>query len=225
MITNLFSSFDPSSSILKMRWLYIALPLILLPSTIGKIKQAQEVTLSKVKETIRKEVKYATTNLQKGTRKMMVTLLIILALINLVALYPQIFSVTAQLSINAPLALTCWLTAISYGWLKKTQHMLAHTLPQGTPVALMNFMVLIETTRVIIRPLTLCVRLTANMIAGHLLMTLLGNAITSRISTINTPLLLAPISLTVLETAVAIIQAYVLATLVTLYSAEVSYDK
>jgi F-type H+-transporting ATPase subunit a len=103
--------------------------------------------------------------------------------------------------------------------------MLAHTLPQGTPVALMNFMVLIETTRVIIRPLTLCVRLTANMIAGHLLMTLLGNAITSRISTINTPLLLAPISLTVLETAVAIIQAYVLATLVTLYSAEVSYDK
>jgi len=62
--------------------------------------------------------------------------------------------------------------------------MLAHLLPQGTPTALMPFIVIIEITRTLIRPITLCVRLTANLIAGHLLITLLGNLLTS-ISTTN----------------------------------------
>ncbi|WP_414887680.1 F0F1 ATP synthase subunit A, partial [Sphingomonas sp. Leaf339] len=53
--------------------------------------------------------------------------------------------------------------------------MLAHLVPQGTPPVLIPFIVCIETIRNIIRPLTLAVRLSANIIAGHLLLTLLGN--------------------------------------------------
>lgn len=98
--------------------------------------------------------------------------------------------------------------------------MLAHLLPQGTPTLLIMFMVIIEIVSNIIRPITLCVRLTANLIAGHLLMSLLGNSLL-RIRKLRAIISLAsPIALTVLESAVACIQAYVFITLITLYTTE-----
>ena len=100
--------------------------------------------------------------------------------------------------------------------------MLSHLVPQGTPTALINFIVIIEAIRNLIRPITLCVRLTANLVAGHLLISLLGRALTQ----INTlPLIIVsvtPLILTLLESAVAVIQAYVFMTLITLYSTEVT---
>jgi F-type H+-transporting ATPase subunit a len=108
-----------------------------------------------------------------------------------------------------------------FGWVKNTNHILAHLVPQGTPGALINFMVLIELVSNLIRPITLCVRLTANIIAGHLLISLLGNALV-RISLTGTAfLLIIPIMLTILEAAVACIQAYVFITLITLYTTEI----
>ena len=61
------------------------------------------------------------------------------------------------------------------GGVKAPNSMMAHLVPLGTPVALIPFMVLIELVRNFIRPLTLSVRLAANIVAGHLLLTLLGN--------------------------------------------------
>ena len=61
-----------------------------------------------------------------------------------------------------------------YAWIKETTNALAHLVPLGTPAPLMPFMVVIEVIRNLIRPITLSVRLAANMIAGHLLLTLLG---------------------------------------------------
>jgi len=51
---------------------------------------------------------------------------------------------------------------------------MAHLIPLNTPIILTPFLVLIETIRIIIRPLSLSIRLTANLIAGHLLITLLN---------------------------------------------------
>lgn len=56
-----------------------------------------------------------------------------------------------------------------------TTYMLAHLVPQGTPNILVSFMVCIETIKTIIPPGTLAIRLTANIISGHLLITLLEN--------------------------------------------------
>ena len=53
--------------------------------------------------------------------------------------------------------------------------MLAHLVPVGTPRFLIPVIVIIETVRNIIRPLTLSIRLAANIVAGHLLLTLLGS--------------------------------------------------
>lgn len=101
--------------------------------------------------------------------------------------------------------------------------MFAHLVPQGTPSVLIPFIVLIETIRNIIRPGTLAVRLAANIIAGHLLLTLLGNtgpSITS--SLILSILIFSQILLLTLESAVAIIQSYVFAVLRTLYTREIN---
>ena len=99
--------------------------------------------------------------------------------------------------------------------------MFAHLVPQGTPAALIPFIVLIETIRNVIRPGTLAVRLAANIIAGHLLLTLLGNTGPSLSTSILVLLVIAQILLLILESAVAIIQSYVFAVLRTLYAREV----
>jgi F-type H+-transporting ATPase subunit a len=85
----------------------------------------------------------------------------------------------------------------------------------------MPFIVCIETVRNIIRPLTLSIRLAANIIAGHLLLALLGNQ-GPGISIPLIPLLISTqILLLTLEAAVAFIQAYVFTILRVLYAREV----
>lgn len=84
----------------------------------------------------------------------------------------------------------------------------------------MPFMVVIETIRNIIRPFTLAIRLTANIVAGHLLIVLLNSADPSTPSALAPLLLLAKLALLLLELAVAFIQAYVFSVLVTLYASE-----
>ena len=83
-------------------------------------------------------------------------------------------------------------------------------------------MVLIETVRNVIRPGTLAIRLAANIIAGHLLLTLLGNTGPSIGKALIPVLVVSQILLLVLESAVAVIQSYVFAALRTLYAREVN---
>jgi F-type H+-transporting ATPase subunit a len=83
-------------------------------------------------------------------------------------------------------------------------------------------MVCIETISNVIRPGTLAVRLAANIIAGHLLITLMGNTGPGLAIRLVGLLLIGQIALLMLESAVAIIQSYVFAVLRTLYSSEVN---
>ena len=98
-------------------------------------------------------------------------------------------------------------------------------MPQGAPRALPLFLVIIETIGNIIRAGTLDIRLTANIIAGHLLVTLLGNSGISLSIYILNILIIVQMLLLILESAVAIIQSYVFSILSTLYSREVIYRK
>jgi len=100
--------------------------------------------------------------------------------------------------------------------------MFSHLVPLGTPFPLIPFIVCIETIRNVIRPGTLAVRLSANIIAGHLILTLLGNTGSSFSLYLIPILVIIQIALLTLETAVAFIQSYVISILLTLYSSEVN---
>jgi len=97
-------------------------------------------------------------------------------------------------------------------------------LPIGAPAALNPFLVIIETVSIMVRPITLSVRLTANIRAGHIVLTLIGNYLTTSffISGIFSIALLLRIQVfyTIFEFGIGIIQAYIFCLLITLYSDE-----
>jgi len=141
---------------------------------------------------------------------------------NFLGLFPYIFTASSHITLALTIRLPLWLAFIIFGWLKITKHIFAHLVPQRTPGPLIPFIVLIESIRNIIRPLTLAVRLIANIVAGHLLITLLGNQTATSSGAILTLLILVQITLLTLESAVAIIQSYVFAVLSTLYAREIT---
>ncbi|YP_008083604.1 ATP synthase F0 subunit 6 (mitochondrion) [Python bivittatus] len=159
---------------------------------------------------------------QKWSR-FLISLLIFILLSNLLGLLPYTFTSTSQLSMNMALAIPMWLATVITGLTTKTSSTLAHMLPEGSPTPLIPFMILIETISLFMRPIALGVRLTANITAGHLLMTMISSAALNFFNTYNTLSILMMILLfllTLLEMAVACIQAYVFVLLVTLYLQE-----
>lgn len=95
--------------------------------------------------------------------------------------------------------------------------------PQGTPNILIPFIVIIELIRNVIRPLTLSVRLSANIIAGHLLITLMRQS-HQILGILVVFLVLIQCLLILLEVAVSFIQSYVYSILRVLYSSETNYE-
>lgn len=221
MIRNLFSSFDPSTQILSLNWLRSLIILIIIPINFWLIPSRISLLWIKISKKLHNEFKILIGK-NNGSSLMFTSLLLLIIINNFIGLFPYIFTRTRHLTITLTLALPLWTRFIIYGWFNNTISILAHLVPQGTPPILIPFIVCIETIRNIIRPGTLAIRLTANIIAGHLLLTLLGNT-GARISSILVRILiLTQILLLVLESAVAIIQSYVFAILRTLYSREVN---
>jgi F-type H+-transporting ATPase subunit a len=108
-----------------------------------------------------------------------------------------------------------------FGTVRDYSSILAHLVPPGSPTILLPLIVLVESVSLLIRPITLRVRLAANIIAGHLLLTLCGSICRLRARGIIG--LLGNTILGILEVAVAGIQAYVMVILLCLYADEVSY--
>nr|YP_010254880.1 ATP synthase F0 subunit 6 [Protonemura datongensis]QUA05826.1 ATP synthase F0 subunit 6 [Protonemura datongensis] len=225
MMTNLFSVFDPSTSVmnLSLNWISTILGLTLIPTTFWFMPSRYTLLWNKILLTLHNEFKtlLGPTG-HAGSSFMFISLFSLILFNNFLGLFPYVFTSSSHLTLTLALALPLWLSFMIYGWINHTQHMFAHLVPQGTPAVLMPFMVCIETISNIIRPGTLAVRLAANMIAGHLLLTLLGNTGPSLTYSILSLLIVAQIALLVLESAVAIIQSYVFAVLSTLYSSEVN---
>nr|YP_010257228.1 ATP synthase F0 subunit 6 [Dendronanthus indicus]QVM19052.1 ATP synthase F0 subunit 6 [Dendronanthus indicus] len=151
------------------------------------------------------------------------SLMVFLLLINLLGLLPYTFTPTTQLSMNLALAFPLWLATLLTGLRNQPSISLGHLLPEGTPTPLIPALILIETTSLLIRPLALGVRLTANLTAGHLLIQLISTATVALFSTmpvVSLLTLLVLFLLTILEVAVAMIQAYVFVLLLSLYLQE-----
>nr|BAI77357.1 ATPase subunit 6 [Halieutaea stellata] len=150
-------------------------------------------------------------------------LVLFLMSLNMLGLLPYTFTPTTQLSLSLGLAVPLWLATVIIGLRYQPTMALGHLLPEGTPIPLIPVLVIIETISLLIRPLALGVRLTANLTAGHLLIHLISIASIVLLPLMPTVSLLTMIMLlllTLLEIAVAMIQAYVFVLLLSLYLQE-----
>nr|UNZ93969.1 ATP synthase F0 subunit 6 [Lepas anatifera] len=220
-MTNLFSSFDPMSSSFSSQtnWLSSIIFLLVIFPSFWLSNSKSGIMVNEILHTILKEF----VPLFKSYKNLIffITIFLFILVNNLFGLMPYTFTSTSHLAVSLSLAMSLWLSFMLYGWVNNTKHMFAHLVPLGTPIILMPFMVLIETVSNIIRPITLSVRLAANLTAGHLLLILLGESMVGATPIIILSVTMAQLALMTLEGAVAVIQSYVFATLTTLYASEV----
>ena len=147
-------------------------------------------------------------------------LFIFLLFNNFLGLFPYIFTASRHFSFTLSIRLPVWVGYIIQRFVLQFNYNIAHLVPEGTPGALIPLIVVIESIRLVIRPLTLAIRLAANIVAGHLLLTLLGNQGSSAPVRVVWVLLVALVLLIILECAVSCIQRYVFTILRSLYLGE-----
>nr|ATO90587.1 ATPase subunit 6 [Myotis nigricans] len=221
MNENLFASFiTPTMMGLPIVMLIIMFPSMLFPSTTRLINNR---LVSIQQWLIRMTTKQMMTIHNKKGQTwtlMLMSLIMFIGSTNLLGLLPHSFTPTTQLSMNLGMAIPLWAGTVILGFRHKTKASLAHFLPQGTPLPLIPMLVIIETISLFIQPMALAVRLTANITAGHLLIHLIGGATLALMNISMTTAFITfviLVLLTVLEFAVALIQAYVFTLLVSLY--------
>lgn len=217
MINSLFSSFDPIRSLIRINYIIILVvfitPIMLKLNPLNnRITSVFLSTLTYLESEIKASI---INNNNLGKIKILLAVFFIVLTFNLIGLVPYIFTITAQLLFTLRLSIPFWLAFVLFSLSKNTQHFLAHLVPTGTPIALSQFMVLIESVRQIIRPITLSVRLAANITAGHILIALARAPIL-----IINHMTLALRILFLLELAVAFIQSYVFVVLLSIYLRE-----
>lgn len=217
MITNLFSVFDPATGFLSLNWLRILL-ILTIPLNFWNTPNKILFIIIMINKKLIIEIILHIKKIEPSI--IFVSIFIFILYNNLIGLLPYIFTASSHIRFSLTIALSSWLALILFGWTNKTNHIFCHLVPIGTPTVLIPFIVLIESISNIIRPTSLAVRLTANIIAGHLLISLLGNNLIDNLILITVIIWLF-IGLIIFETAVAFIQSYVFITLSTLYYREI----
>ena len=157
------------------------------------------------------------------------TLFIYVLLANLLGLFPSIpgayhtFTTTSHIAVTLGLALLSISIVIIYGFYKNGLGFLKLFVPSGVPPWLLPLIVLIEFVSFLSRPLSLAIRLFANMLAGHIILKVFAGFIISLlgaggvVSLISIFPFLGTIAITLLELLVAFLQAYVFAILTCIY--------
>lgn len=227
-MNNLFSIFDPSIVFLNLNlnWIRRFIILVVIPSSYWLLKRKRRWLIILIRKYLFKEFSLTLgSNKTPGLVYVFISVFLYIILNNFLGLFPYVFTSSSHLSFTVRLALPLWLGYIRYTTSLNFNSFLSHLVPLGTPYILIPFMVLIELVRRIIRPLTLSVRLAANMVAGHLLLVLISSPLVI-VSWITIRIILIGLFLlTILELAVSIIQAYVFSTLISLYVIEVNSPK
>ncbi|HRI19145.1 MAG TPA: F0F1 ATP synthase subunit A, partial [Burkholderiaceae bacterium] len=141
---------------------------------------------------------------------------------NLFGLIPGSYTVTSQIVVTFAFAALIIGLVIVYGFYKNGMHFLHLFVPSGVSPILMPFIILIEIISFASRPISLSVRLFANMLAGHITLKVFGGFVAmllgAGVYAVISPLpLIAIVLLTAFELLVAFLQAYVFAILTCVY--------
>ncbi|RJG46042.1 MULTISPECIES: F0F1 ATP synthase subunit A [unclassified Mesorhizobium] len=154
---------------------------------------------------------------------MVFSLFMFVLVANLLGLFPYFFTITSHIIVTFMLALLVIGTVVVYGIMKHGFGFFKLFVPQGVPGILVPLVVLIEVISFLSRPISLSVRLFANMLAGHITLKVFAGFVAS-LSTLGAvgvagsilPLAMT-VAITALEFLVAFLQAYVFAVLTCMY--------
>ena len=151
------------------------------------------------------------------------TLFMFVLAANLLGMFPYFFTVTSQIIVTFALSILVIGIVVFYGFFKHGFGFLKLFVPSGVPVVLMPLVIAIEVISFLARPVSLSVRLFANMLAGHITLKVFAGFVVSLgalgalgIGGAILPLIMT-VALTALEFLVAFLQAYVFAVLTCMY--------
>ncbi len=136
---------------------------------------------------------------------------------NLFGMLPYSFTVTSHIAVTFALAMVVFLIVTVVGFYIHGMHFLSLFLPAGTPLWLAPLMVIIEFFAYLAKPVSLSLRLAANMVAGHVLLKVMAGFVISLaiyLKFLPLPLIVILIGF---EIFVALLQAYIFAILSCVY--------
>nr|QFG38898.1 ATP synthase F0 subunit 6 [Colus islandicus] len=228
MLVDIFSSFDDNNqvfmSLYVLMWIFSLMTITLFSSSYWVMSPRWLSVMSIFKDTASSQVFRSYGMNMGGFINIITGLFMFLIVMNMSGLIPYVFSPTSHLAISLSLGLPLWLSLIISAIFFNSGSVIAGLLPMGAPAPLNPFLVIIETVSIMVRPITLSVRLTANMSAGHIVLTLIGNYLTASffLSSFFSMLFLLSIQVlyTIFEFGISMIQAYIFCLLITLYSDE-----
>lgn len=220
MIRNLFSIFDPSMRLFSFSWLSIPICLLFFSSFFWGFSFFYYF-FSKLFSFLIFEINYSMSVVNKGVYFWICSLFTLIFSLNFFAIFPYFFSSTSHLLVTFPVSFSFWLAIIFFLWFNFIFNFLSHLIPSGTPFLLISFIVLVELISNIIRPFALTFRLTANIIAGHLLISLIGTMLVNFSFSFIILGRIFQSLLVFIELGVSLIQAYVFITLLVLYRSEI----
>nr|AXS65400.1 ATP synthase F0 subunit 6 [Coleoptera sp. 15 KM-2017] len=139
---------------------------------------------------------------------------------NIFGMFPYSFTLTSQLNMNLYFSLVFFLVFFFIGWIKFPNMMFSHLTPLGSPNVLSPILVMIEMISMIIRPFTLSIRLTANIVSGHILMEILLSPAENMMVVLKLLIYIIMIPIFLLEMMVCFVQSFVISSLSTLYLSE-----
>ena len=145
------------------------------------------------------------------------SLFIFILFCNLLGMTPYSFTVTSHIIVTFALAILVFLTITIVGFVKHSLRFLTLFLPHGTPLWLAPLMIVIELFTYLARPISLSLRLAANMMAGHVLLKVIAGFTISLmiyLKFLSIPLMVILIGFEIL---IAVLQAYIFTILSCMY--------
>nr|ANJ59911.1 ATP synthase F0 subunit 6 [Nacella magellanica] len=231
MLVDIFSTFDDHNfvflSYYMVMWVFSLISLSLLLSGKWVCFSSLDETIGLLKQVIFSQSSRSFGSKLGGFSLVLAAFFIVLINMNLAGLMPYVFSVTAHLSLSLSFGFPFWLCLIFSGFSYKPLVAASGLLPVGAPSFLNPFLVLVETVSVCFRPLTISVRLVANISSGHIILGLVGSYVSQGFFCYSFLVLglvvFVEVGYFIFEFGVAVIQGYIFSLLITLYSDEHPY--
>nr|YP_009240916.1 ATP synthase F0 subunit 6 [Neoscona nautica]ALF63150.1 ATP synthase F0 subunit 6 [Neoscona nautica] len=217
---NLFSVFDPSSYYgISINWIIIMMVMYFFPLKYYYIRSGAQNMFLNFSSQVDKMFSEVASSSKLAIVFVCTVTFMYLIISNLLGLFSFVFTSTAHPYFTLGLGFVFWFSFFLMGWLKNFKNSAAHLVPEGSPIYLSPLMVLIESISHLMRPFTLSIRLAANMMAGHLIISLLASISMMSAMGLSMSIMLQSILL-ILEFGVSVIQGFVFSILVLLYALE-----